>query len=146
MVNANKPPPYATGGCLCGAVRYECRAPMRAVVDCHCGMCRRTHGHVAAYSAVANNRLVVTGNRNLRWYASSARARRGFCSNCGASLFWEPAHDDYIAVSAGTLDPPTGLSTVRHVFVAEAGDYYDICDRLERFPGSIRDTPRTDIG
>lgn len=126
------------GGCLCGAVRYECHAPMRAVVNCHCTMCRKTHGHVAAYAAVAKDGLVVISNRSLKWYASSEHARRGFCGDCGASLFWEPVHDDYVAVSAGTLESPTGLSTLRHVFVAEAGDYYDISDGLERFSGSLK--------
>lgn len=142
MVNANDATPYATGGCLCGAVRYECHAPLRPVVNCHCGMCRRTHGHVAAYSALARNGLVVNDNRSLKWYASSAHAQRGFCRDCGGSLFWDPADDDYVAVSAGTLDPPSGLSTVGHVFTAEGGDYYDICDGLARFPGSMRNNPR----
>ena len=35
----------AAGGCECGAVRYEVRGPLREVIDCHCGQCRRTHGH-----------------------------------------------------------------------------------------------------
>ena len=128
----------ANGGCLCGGVRYECRTPMRAVVNCHCRMCRRTHGHVAAYSAVAKAGLVLTNTLGLRWYASSTDARRGFCSRCGASLFWEHAHDDHVAISAGTLDSPTHLTTVGHVFVADAGDYYTICDGLRRFAGSMR--------
>lgn len=123
---------------MCGAVRYECRAPLRPVVNCHCRMCRRTHGHVAAYAALARNGLAITGNRSLKWYASSAHVRRGFCSHCGASLFWAPADEAYVAVSAGTLDPPSGLSTIGHVFTADGGDYYDICDGLERFPGSMR--------
>jgi len=44
----------ATGGCLCGAVRYEVLGPLRDVVLCHCSHCRRTHGHVAAYAACAS--------------------------------------------------------------------------------------------
>lgn len=134
-------PARAAGGCLCGAVRYECRAALRAVVNCHCQMCKRTHGHVAAYTAVAQEALVITTRRGLKWYASSAQARRGFCGDCGASLFWAPAHGNYVAVSAGTLDRPTGLKTVGHVFAAEAGDYYEIDDDLERFPGSMRAKP-----
>jgi hypothetical protein len=39
------------------------------------------------------------------------------------------------------LDEPTGLSTLRHIFVADQGDYYDINDRLERFPGTAPEPP-----
>ena len=45
------PEPTATGGCLCGGVRYKVARPLRDVVLCHCSMCRRTHGHVGAYTA-----------------------------------------------------------------------------------------------
>lgn len=127
-----------TGGCLCGAVRYKCLGSMREVVNCHCRMCQKTHGHIAAYSAVAKSDLALTITRGLKWYASSDRARRGFCCQCGASLFWEPVDGAYIAVSAGTLDDPSGLQTVRHIFTASVGGYYEITDDLEQFPGSMR--------
>ncbi len=47
----------ATGGCLCGAVRYELQGRLRAVVACHCGQCRRTSGHYVAATAVRHDRL-----------------------------------------------------------------------------------------
>ena len=127
------------GGCLCGAVRYVVRGPKRDVVNCHCSQCRRTHGHFGAYTSVARSQLTLTCDRGLKWYRSSSRARRGFCGECGASLFWDPAGQDYIAIAAGTLDPPTGLRTTRHIYVADAGDYYTIDDGLEKFPGSMYD-------
>ncbi len=83
-------PPRATGRCLCGAVRYQIRGPLRAVVNCHCGQCRRTHGNVAAYTSAARADLVLTEDHGLKWYRSSEVAQRGFCRDCGASLFWEP--------------------------------------------------------
>ena len=69
---------------------------------------------------------------SLKWYQSSPQARRGFCSICGASLFWVPEGGDHVAIAAGTLDQPTGLRTVAHIFVADAGDYYTIADGLKR--------------
>lgn len=132
----------AKGGCLCGAVRYEARGPLRDVVDCHCDMCLRTHGHVAAYTAVKAADLTITEQAGLRWYASSDKARRGFCATCGASLFWNPADADYIAVAAGTLDRPTGLTTVGHIFVAEKGDYYEIADGLAQHDRGMTTTQR----
>ncbi len=127
-------PPRATGRCLCGAVRYQIRGPLRAVVNCHCGQCRRTHGNVAAYTSAARADLVLTEDRGLKWYRSSEIARRGFCRDCGASLFWERLGGDQVAVAAGCIDPPSGLKTIRHIFAADKGDYYEIADELERFP------------
>ena len=53
-------PPRATGRCLCGAVHYQIRGPLRPVVNCHCGQCLRTHGNVAAYTSAARADLVLT--------------------------------------------------------------------------------------
>lgn len=129
--------PRATGGCLCGAVRYELRGDLRAVVNCHCGQCRRSHGHFAAYTSITNDQIIVTETRGLKWYVSSTIARRGFCSDCGSSLFWEPAGKDHLAVAAGSIDKPSGLTTVRHIFTDDKGDYYTIDDDLERWPGTM---------
>ena len=122
----------ASGACLCGGVRFDVRGPVRDVVVCHCGQCRRTHGHVAAYTSAAWADVAFSSDATLAWYASSKAARRGFCSRCGASLFWEPAGEGRLAIAAGMLDRPTGLKTVRHVFVRDASDYYEIADDLPR--------------
>lgn len=122
--------PRATGGCLCGGVRFEVRGPLRDVVNCHCGQCRRTHGHIAAYTSAARGDVVLTSESTLKWYRSSAMARRGFCDTCGASLFWEPEGESRLAIAAGCLDKPTGLKTIGHGHVDDASDYYEITDDL----------------
>lgn len=134
MSETGQQAPRATGGCLCGAVRYAVLAPLRQVVLCHCGMCRRTHGHVAAYTSTPKPGLELAQSRGLKWYRSSDFARRGFCGECGASLFWEPDNRDYIAIAAGSLDAPTGLSTVLQIHVADAGDYYPIAAEIPQRP------------
>jgi hypothetical protein len=121
-----------TGGCLCGAVRYEVRGSLRPVVDCHCTQCRRTSGHFAAFTATRSENLVLTESEGLRWYRSSETARRGFCEICGSSVLWERAPGERISIAAGTLDVTTGLETVAHVFVEDSGDYYTISDGLPR--------------
>ena len=120
----------ATGGCLCRAVRFEVNGELRGVVLCHCEMCRKTHGHIAAYTAAAKSALRFIETRGLKWYRSSPTARRGFCSECGGSLVWEPSAKDYIAIAAGTLDMPTGLATTLQINLHSAGDYYDIDTRV----------------
>ncbi len=89
-------------------------------------MCRKTHGHVAAYTAIARAGLVLTEQRSLRWFRSSPIARRGFCAECGASLFWDGAGRDMISIAAGTIDPPTGLKTAIQLHAGSASDYYRI--------------------
>jgi hypothetical protein len=121
----------ATGRCLCGAVRYRVEGPLRDVLICHCEECRRWHGHESASTAVARGDLVLLEERGLRWIRSprsDARARRGFCSECGSSLFWDAPGRETISISAGTLDRPTGLRVASHWFVSQAGDYYDLPD------------------
>jgi hypothetical protein len=124
--------PRATGRCLCGAVRYEVNGPLRDVTLCHCGECRRWHGHVCAATSVRSEHLRFVTDSGLRWIdspQSAAHARRGFCGDCGSSLFWDAPDRDTISIAAGTLDPPTGLRTVRQIYTEDAGDYYEL-DRL----------------
>jgi hypothetical protein len=114
------------GRCLCGAVQYEVRGPLRPVVACHCGMCRRTSGHFVAATAARRRHLILHEERGLRWFDSSAQARRGFCQVCGSNLFWEQKGGPNISIMAGTLDKPTGLAIAAHICVGDAGDYYRI--------------------
>jgi hypothetical protein len=127
--------PRATGGCHCGAVRYEVDGPLRGVVICHCGRCLRTHGHVAAYSACERARLRMVSDAELRWYVADGR-ERGFCGRCGASLFWSAPDRPTISIAAGTLDRPTGLRTIAQIYAADASDYYEICG-----PGTVHPGP-----
>ena len=124
----------AHGRCLCGAVQFRILGPLRAVIYCHCNMCRRSTGHFLAATACARSDLVVSGDA-LQWYASSPSARRGFCRHCGSNLFWDPIGEPRMSVLAGSLDPPTGLHEMGHIFVAEAGDYYRIADGLPQSDG-----------
>ena len=117
---------FFRGGCLCGAVRYEIAGPLRDVVVCHCSMCRKTHGHVGAYTAANKAALRLTERRGLKWYRSSDVAERGFCMECGGTLFWQRAGADVVSIAAGTLDAPTGLTTALQIYVEDAGDYYAI--------------------
>lgn len=129
----------ATGGCLCGAVRYEVTGPLRPVLACHCEMCRRQSGHFVAATAARHEHVRLVKSEGLRWYRSSPEARRGFCGTCGSSLFWEPDDKRHISIMAGTLDRPTGLTLTGHLFAGAAGDYYQITDGARQFPGGAHD-------
>lgn len=129
--------PLNAGGCLCGAVRYELRGASTSVTYCHCSMCRRFHGHVGAYAAIDRADFVLTEQRGLKWYVSSRNVRRGFCAECGSSLFFDQADLPKIAFCAGSVDEPTNLHSKAHIFVASKGDYYAMADDgLLRFDDS----------
>lgn len=112
------------GSCLCGQVAFEADEPLRPVLACHCTQCRKTSGHYWAATSVPHDRFRLIRDGGLRWFASSALARRGFCGTCGASLFWQPAGEGRISIAAGCLDGPTGLQIAAHWHVEDAGDYY----------------------
>lgn len=116
------------GGCLCGAVRFRARGPLRDVIVCHCNQCQRWSGHCVAATAVNRDRLEIDDPAELSWYESSPGIRRGFCGRCGSSLFWDDTGGTSVSIMAGTLDPPSGLKTISHIYVADKGDYYDIVD------------------
>jgi len=119
-----------SGACLCGAVRFEVEGELPPPDICHCRQCRAWSGHCFASTDVPRDRIVVHGAENLRWYRSSETVRRGFCSVCGASLFWDPPGRDWTAIAMGAFDRPTGTRADKHIFTADKGDYYEIADGL----------------
>jgi len=127
----------ATGGCLCGAVKYEVRGTLYNVINCHCSKCRSIHGHISAYASSKREDLKLVEQSGLKWFRSvkdeTPNVYRGFCKECGGSLFWEARGDVYIYISAGTLDQPTGLKTAGHIWLSQAGDYYELSDDLEKY-------------
>jgi hypothetical protein len=128
--NATEIAPLYKGSCLCGAVRFEVRGPLPAPTACHCTQCRKHSGHYEASTDVPRGAITIHGSESITWYPSSQKARRGFCSTCGSSLFWDPVHKDWTAIAMGAFDGPTDVKLARHIFVADKGDYYDITDGL----------------
>jgi hypothetical protein len=145
-----EPPPQAgprktehSGRCQCGAVTYRVRGNMRDVIVCHCGQCQRNHGHAPGYSAARRSELTVEGEDDLAWFRSSEQARRGFCRKCGSSLFWASEGRDTVSITAGSLNPPTGLKTVLHIMTADKRDYYEIADGVPQVEGRSPPNPIT---
>ena len=125
-----------TGGCLCGSVRYEVKGLLRNIVNCHCSMCQKLHGNFGPHSKVLKTNIKITNDIGLAWYKTSEVARRGFCRECGSNLFWEPFDLDATGIIAGSLDGPTGLKTIGHIFVGEKQDFYEITDEHPQFQES----------
>ncbi len=118
------------GSCVCGAVRFEVTGPLPAPDACHCSICRKWSGHFWASTDVPRAALTIYGSDRVTWFPSSERVRRGFCSTCGASLFFDAIHKDCIGIAMGAFERPTDTRLGIHIFVADKGDYYDIGDGL----------------
>lgn len=123
--------PHA-GSCLCGSVRYRVDGDFDRVTHCHCSMCRKSHGAAfATYATVSTSQLSIEDETGaLAWYRSSPTAERGFCTGCGASLFWrdETREPGLVAFSLGTVDTPLAGIEIRDIFVESRADWHPIED------------------
>ena len=136
--------PRATGRCLCGAVTYAVRGPLRDVILCHCVECRRWSGSTAgAFSATRIEHLEIAAGSPIRWIDSPESdhdAQRGLCGECGSSLFWQASNAERVGIAAGTLDPPTGLGVAAHIYTHQAPDWDELLD-----DGHPRDPDRSTL-
>lgn len=114
------------GSCLCGSVVFEVDGRPGDVSLCHCSQCRRQSGHFWAASPVPPAHFRLVEDRGLRWFRASPAAARGFCSGCGAFLFWRADDREAIYFAPGTLDEPSGITVDRQIFTGDAGDYYSV--------------------
>ncbi len=127
-----------TGGCLCGAVRYEVTEPLVSAGYCHCTRCQRRTGSAAAISAaVAPGSLrVVSGSDRLASYDPPDGWSKVFCSACGGALWAQnPADPATVAVRLGTFDAEPGIRPSYRQFVDYAAPWEPIPDDgLPRYP------------
>ena len=122
-----------TGSCLCRAVTLTIAGDLPQPNFCHCRMCRKQTGHYLASTDVPRKALTVAGEEAVTWYRSSEGIRRGFCSVCGSTLFWDRLDRDQISVAMGVFEGVTETRASLHIFVADKGDYYDIVDSLPQY-------------
>lgn len=77
------------GACLCGEVTFDYQPPSLWCAHCHCSLCQRAHGApVVTWVGVSQEGFTLTAGSSLRWYRSSADSERGFCADCGSTLFF----------------------------------------------------------
>jgi hypothetical protein len=131
--------PSLTGGCLCGAVRFELtEAPMHAGY-CHCTRCQRRTGTAASAQARIDGRTlrIVTGEDRVKaWRHPDGGFEKLFCSECGAQLFSRNPDDPaQMSVRLGAFDGDPGIRPSWRTYVAYAAPWEPIPDDgLERFP------------
>lgn len=107
-----------SGGCCCGAVRYETSEPTFHPTICHCPTCRRAAGaaSVAWFSVARSAYQIISGAPGR--YRSSLHVTRTFCADCGTQLTYQRDDTpDEIDVTICSLDDPEALRPQDHTFV-----------------------------
>ncbi len=77
--------------------------------------------------------MTIHGLSHVTWFHSSETVRRGFCSVCASSLFWDPLTRDWLGVAMGAFDTPTCTRLALHIYVADKGDYYEVEGAVPQF-------------
>jgi hypothetical protein len=130
--------PY-TGGCLCGALRYEARGEPTASGHCYCDDCRRASGSgFIPFMVFPSGALAVRGEaRQYRSPAVSGRvAVRNFCPECGGLVFGGVLGESAsFTVYAGSLDEPARFAPRLAIFVAARPGWAPVPPGLECFAG-----------
>jgi hypothetical protein len=118
-------PVRATGKCFCGSVKYSVHGPLRKdVVACHCTNCRRYSGGIFTGTVARKEHVSIDDDKDLKWHQTSPHARRGFCGNCGSTLFRDGPNEPLFVIAASSIDEPTGLKLAAHCWTSEAADFW----------------------
>ncbi len=124
-----------SGACLCGAVRFTATLPSLWCAHCHCTQCQRFHGAplVTWVGFAAAGFRLVAGEHSLRWYRSSAPAQRGFCGDCGSSIFFQSERwPGEMHVALGNLLEPLDREPEAHVHYDSHVGWLELADDLPR--------------
>jgi hypothetical protein len=129
-------PTSFTGGCLCGAIRYEVSAEPMMMFNCHCRDCQRTTG--TAFTPViyvpAEAFRITQGSPH--YYSTSSdmggRNKRGFCPECGSRLFGG-ASETGQGIAASSLDDPSLFKPELHMWASDAQPWDQMDPKLPKF-------------
>lgn len=134
-------PETVTGGCMCGAVRYQAKGEVLGVGHCHCRSCRRHSGAPVVTWVAFRADQVRFPERDRKVYNSSPGVGRGFCDQCGTPLTFEISVSrsfggvPIIEFHISTLDEPDAFVPDRHWHYGERISWFDVADDLPRYPG-----------
>ena len=126
-----------TGGCACGAVRYECSAEPLMMGNCHCRDCQRASGGpFVSIVAAPKEALRITGEVKYHEVKgdSGDPIKRGFCGNCGSRLFGFPSGVPFVGVAAGSLDDPSWYRPAFDIYTDSAQPWAVMNPELPKFP------------
>jgi hypothetical protein len=127
-----------TGGCACGAVRFEISAPLVVASYCHCNRCQRRTGTAASPQAVIERGSleITSGAELIGSFDPPGGFRKMFCTSCGSALWSRhPEDEGLMSVRLGAFDSDPGIRPSYRQFVAYAASWEELPDDgLPRYP------------
>jgi hypothetical protein len=129
-----------TGGCQCGAVRYEISSPPVELYVCHCRQCQKQSSSAFGISAIFRRpdfRLTQGAVRSWTRDADSGRrVKCNFCPDCGSRIWHEDgeALEPTVSVKGGSLDRPVDLTNAVHIWVSRKLPGIAIPTGVKSFP------------
>ena len=125
------------GACLCGLLQFSFRPPSLWCAHCHCTMCQRAHGAaLVTWVGVSESAFRLESGNSLRWHASSEQGQRGFCSNCGSTLFFRSERwPGEIHITRCNIEGDIDREPAAHVFWEGHVDWLTFKDDLPKIEG-----------
>ena len=129
-----------TGGCQCGAVRYEITGPVLSRYVCHCRECRKQSASAFGISVTVRSADVrLIQGKLLHWTRSTDSGGTlacFFCANCGSRLWHgDKEHEAEISVKGGSLDEPVDLTDAMHIWTSRKLPGVIIPENARQWPG-----------
>ena len=127
-----------TGGCLCGAIRYEVNGDPVRVANCHCDDCRKATGSSFATNAFFKEEDVVVLQGSPKSYQHTADSgstmTKQFCGDCGSQLFGFSSGGAGVKnIKVGTIDDASGIRPQINVFTSKALEFTHLSEDTEHF-------------
>ena len=125
-----------TGGCHCGAVRYEVTSCPLAMLNCHCRDCQQMSGGPFTPVVYVSAKAFRITKGMLRHYSTPSAAnghnKRGFCADCGSRLTGAESERG-IGITASSLDDPSWFRAKMDLWVADAQPWDELDAGLPKF-------------
>ena len=125
-----------TGGCVCGAIRYECTSRPIVMLNCHCRDCQQVSGGPFTPVVYVPAKAFRITQGSLRYYATLSVAnghnKRGFCPDCGSRITGAES-DRGIGITASSLDDPSWFRPKMNLWVCDAQPWVLLDPKLPSF-------------
>lgn len=125
-----------SGGCLCGAVRFEIHGGIRNIVYCHCSQCRKAQGSAFATNGIVDSAAfrILRGQDKLTAYESTPGQFKYFCKICGSPILSKrPAVLGKVRVRLGTIESDIIERPIAHIFTTSKANWETLCGDLPQY-------------
>lgn len=130
-----------SGGCLCGAVRFEIEGEFERFYLCHCEYCRKDTGSAHGANLFSSSATLqwVSGRESVREFnLPGTRHSKGFCGTCGSALPTTQMDGKLLVVPAGSLNSEVRIRPDAHIFVSSRASWDHTLEEIptfDKFPG-----------